>query len=287
MRTLLLAVSLTVLFSVSLNAQHKQSQVTKDFYFTDDKNKMYYETYGSGKTAILFVHGWSATCRTWDGQVDFFKDRYKVILIDLVGFGNSEHNRQDWSVQHYGADIAGLCRKLKLKNVYLVGWSLGTGIVVEAARSLRKEAKAVIPVDQLWEINNLFNKAQADKWFETEVSRYKDFNALTKYWTKDSVITARLISMRQSEEKMPDWWKPSVVSFFKWLADDLKSSVSELKIPIRAINGSWIKTNEQQWRTFYSDYKLNVFENSNHFLVWQYPQKFNETLLQIITETSK
>jgi hypothetical protein len=92
--------------------------------------------------------------------------------------------------------------------------------------------------------------------------------------------------MMPDEEKMPDWWKSSVINFFKWTAIDLMTSVSELKIPIRAMNASWVKTNEEQWKSLYSDYKLTVFENSNHFLVWQYPQKFNEKVLQIIEETS-
>ena len=89
------------------------------------------------------------------------------------------------------------------------------------------------------------------------------------------------------EDKMPWWWKPSVINFFKWIAADLKASVSELKIPIRAINASWVNTNQEQWKSLYSDYKLTVIENSNHFLVWQYPQKFNETVLQIVEETSR
>jgi hypothetical protein len=45
-------------------------------------------------------------------------------------------------------------------------------------------------------------------------------------------------------------------------------------------------TNEEQWKSFYKDYKLTVFENSNHFLVLKYPQKLHETLLQIIADTS-
>lgn len=262
------------------------SREIKDFYKTDDNNKMYYESYGSGETAIIFIHGWSVNCRSWDDQIDFFKDKYKVILIDLPGFGKSEHNRQDWSMQHYGKDVAGLCGELELKNVYLVGWSMGTAVVVEAAVMLGDDAKAVITVDQLWETENTYDSLNEEAWFDAEASRYKDFNALNSAYMNDSTLTARLISMLPPEDKMPAWWKPSVLNFFKWTATDMKASVSALKIPIRAINASWVKTNEEQWKSLYSDYKLTVIENSNHFLVWQYPQKFNETLLKIITDVA-
>jgi hypothetical protein len=117
MKTLLFVTFLIVLCPVCMNGQNhpkKTSQSdlmknpssqspsltsgqgkTKDFFLTDDGNKMYYESYGSGESAIVFIHGWSVTCRSWDDQIDFFNDKFKVILVDLPGFGKSEHNRQD------------------------------------------------------------------------------------------------------------------------------------------------------------------------------------------------
>lgn len=101
-------------------------------------------------------------------------------IIDLPGFGKSEHNRHDWSMRHYGKDVAGLCRELELKNVYLVGWSMGTAVVAEAARILGKDAKAVITVDQLWYTDNVYDSIAEEDWFDEEASRYKDFNAWIK-----------------------------------------------------------------------------------------------------------
>ncbi len=257
-----------------------------DFYNTDDKNKMYYESYGSGDKAIVFIHGWSLNCRSWDDQIDYFKDKNKVILIDLPGFGKSEHTRQDWSMQHYGKDVAGLCKELHLKTVYLVGWSLGTGVVVETARLLGKHARAVVLVDQLHQTDYVFDSLSVENWFNRQVSKYKDFNAWYKSFHSDSTLAAKYLSMMPSDARLPDWWKPSVISFFKWQENSLKESISALNVPIRAINASNMLTDEEQWKSFYKDYKLTVFENSTHMLVWEYPQKFNETLLQIINETS-
>jgi pimeloyl-ACP methyl ester carboxylesterase len=308
MKTVLVTTLVMLSLSVSLNAQSPQARLdqlalmrtfigtwqegqtpggTKDFYLTDDNNRMYYETYGSGTTAIVFVHGWSVTCRSWDDQIDFFKDKFKVILVDLPGFGNSEHNRQDWSMQHYGRDVAGLCGKLALKDVYLVGWSMGTGVVVEAAGVLGSVAKAVITVDQMHQTDNVYDSLWAEKGFDAQYATYKDFNALNEAWLQDSILTVRLLSMMPPEDTMPAWWKHSLISFFQWLGKDLKGTVSTLTIPMRAINQSGWVTNEAQWKSFYKDYQLTIFEKSNHFLVWQYPQKFNETLLRIITEASE
>lgn len=262
------------------------SREIKDFYNTDDNNKMYYESYGTGESAVVFVHGWSVNCRSWDDQIDFFKDKYRVILVDLPGFGNSGNDRNDWSMQHYGTDVAGLCKKLDLKNVYLVGWSLGTAVVVETAKLLGDNTKAVVLIDQLHQTDYVFDSIGVENWFNRQVSKYKDFNAWYKSFNNDSTIAAKYLSMMPPEDKLPDWWKHGIISFFKWQEDDLKESVSGLNLPIRAINASNIETNEEQWESFYKDYKLTIFENSTHFLVWEYPQKFNETLLRIIYETA-
>ena len=55
---------------------------------------------------------------------------------------------------------------------------MGTGVVVEAARIIGDDAKAVITVDQLWETENTYDSLSEENWFDAEASRYKDFNAL-------------------------------------------------------------------------------------------------------------
>ena len=59
---------------------------------TLDRNgvTIYYEVHGNGP-AVLLSHGYSATCRMWDGQIAALKDRYKVIVWDMRGHGQSDY----------------------------------------------------------------------------------------------------------------------------------------------------------------------------------------------------
>ena len=50
---------------------------------------IYYETHGQGP-AILLSHGYSATCRMWDGQIAALQDRFRVIVWDMRGHGQSD-----------------------------------------------------------------------------------------------------------------------------------------------------------------------------------------------------
>ena len=49
---------------------------------------IYYEVHGHGP-AILLSHGYSATCRMWDGQIAALRDRFRVIVWDMRGHGQS------------------------------------------------------------------------------------------------------------------------------------------------------------------------------------------------------
>jgi pimeloyl-ACP methyl ester carboxylesterase len=53
-----------------------------------DGVSLYYETHGSGP-ALLLSHGYGATCRMWDGQIAAFAERWRVIVWDMRGHGQS------------------------------------------------------------------------------------------------------------------------------------------------------------------------------------------------------
>jgi pimeloyl-ACP methyl ester carboxylesterase/ketosteroid isomerase-like protein len=53
-----------------------------------DGVSIHYETHGAGP-AMLLSHGYGATCRMWDGQIAAFADRYRVIVWDMRGHGQS------------------------------------------------------------------------------------------------------------------------------------------------------------------------------------------------------
>ena len=59
-----------------------------------DGVSIHYEVHGppgndSNAPPILLSHGYGATCRMWDGQVAAFADRYRLVLWDMRGHGQS------------------------------------------------------------------------------------------------------------------------------------------------------------------------------------------------------
>ncbi len=51
--------------------------------------KIFYRITGTGKPVIL-IHGFGEEAEVWNNQVDFLKDKFKLIVPDLPGTGQSE-----------------------------------------------------------------------------------------------------------------------------------------------------------------------------------------------------
>src|SRR5450755_3047200 len=97
---------------------------------TKDGTEIFYKDWGSGQP-VVFSHGWPLTADDWDGQMLFFGQRgYRVIAHDRRGHGRSAQTWNGNDMNTYADDLAQLIEKLNLKNVILVGHSMGGGEVV-------------------------------------------------------------------------------------------------------------------------------------------------------------
>jgi pimeloyl-[acyl-carrier protein] methyl ester esterase len=78
-------------------------------------------TYGTGKVLVL-LHGWGLNSGVWHTVIQPLSKRYKVITIDLPGFGENRDNcPDDFSLDN----IAALLATCIPPNAVLLGWSLG------------------------------------------------------------------------------------------------------------------------------------------------------------------
>jgi non-heme chloroperoxidase len=96
---------------------------------------LYYEDHGSGSPVVL-IHGWPLSGASWEKQVAaLLAAGHRVITYDRRGFGRSSRPGLGYDYDTFTADLDKLLRKLDLKKVALVGFSMGTG---EVTRYLAK-----------------------------------------------------------------------------------------------------------------------------------------------------
>lgn len=103
-------------------------------YLTNEtKNQfvdLFYEDYGTGQPVIL-IHGWPLSHRAWEQQTwAFVEAGFRCITYDRRGFGDSSFPWGEYDYSALASDLHAIINKLKLKNVILIGFSMGGGEVV-------------------------------------------------------------------------------------------------------------------------------------------------------------
>src|SRR5438132_10799398 len=99
------------------------------------KIDLYYEDHGSGQPVVL-IHGYPLSGASWEKQVPALLNAgHRVITYDRRGFGKSSQPTTGYTYDIFAEDLRKLITNLELREVALVGFSMGGG---EVARYLGK-----------------------------------------------------------------------------------------------------------------------------------------------------
>jgi len=134
-------------FLISCNNHSKKNIQSTKTEVQDQGVKIDYTDNGNGDTTLLFVHGWCINKTYWSNQVAYFDKKYRVITMDLPGFGKSGKNRTTWNTIAFGRDVDSVIAQLHLKNVILIGHSMAGDIIVQAAINAPHKVVGLIGID--------------------------------------------------------------------------------------------------------------------------------------------
>ena len=108
--------------------------------------ELHYEDVGTGSPVVL-IHGWPLSGRSWESQVPALVEAgHRVVTYDRRGFGDSSQPWGGYDYNTFAADLDVLLQHLDLREVALVGFSMGGGEVVRyiARYGTDRVAKAVL-----------------------------------------------------------------------------------------------------------------------------------------------
>lgn len=89
-----------------------------------DGVKIHYQEKGEGQPIVL-IHGLAASTYTWKSLFDPLSKHFRVIAIDLKGFGFSAKPDGDYSRREQARIVIGLMNHLKIEKAILAGNSMG------------------------------------------------------------------------------------------------------------------------------------------------------------------
>jgi pimeloyl-ACP methyl ester carboxylesterase len=98
---------------------------------------------GAAQT-VLLVHGYGASVSSWKPVLPELRKRFRVIAVDLPGFGKSDAREGDYSVDALADTLAQILDEKGINRVHLAGHSWGTAVAMAFVRRHRERVDKLV-----------------------------------------------------------------------------------------------------------------------------------------------
>ncbi len=188
------------------------------------------------KPALVLLHGFALDSRVWRRQVESLADDYRILLVDLPGFGPQA--RPVGEVQP-GAEIARAMDNAGLVRAHLIGASYGAAAAVDFALQSPKRVESLTLVGPML----LGRRIGIESWGRcVALANDGDRATATELFLDDPLFEA----LRQDEELFEEvrqivldygcaHWTGAVSS--RWSDPDPAPRLRDLDIPALVVSG--------------------------------------------------
>ena len=248
---------------------------------SSDGVEIVYSHAGTGPVSLLFIHGGLASRAFWAPQLAALAGAFRVAALDLAGHGDSGRNRDNWTIPAFAADVCAVAGALDLRNLVLVGNSLGGPVALEAAPQLAGRVIGVVGVDTLHEAEQVFTPDEA----QARAASYRaDFSgACAEMCGALFHPGAHLDLQAWALNVMLAMDQEVVARMMEGLAGyDLGAVFRRAGVPIRAINGDlWPTRIEANWKLA-PDFDALIMTGAGHYPMLERPGEFNGLLTDVV-----
>jgi pimeloyl-ACP methyl ester carboxylesterase len=229
-----------------------------------------YRDEGAGKT-ILLLHGWQDNLHTFDALVSLLSQTYRVIRLDLPGFGQSETPKEVWDLDNYVKFVENFIQKIHLQVDVLIGHSFGGRIAIKGAAKKNLQPNKIVLVNSagIAKNNTLRNSVlKTGAKIAGAIIRIPPLSFWRKKWRKkiyESIGSDYLNAGAMKE------------TFLKIIAEDLSTSAKKISAPTLLIWGEndteTPLSDGQRLAKLISNSRLEIIKNTGHFVHQEKPEE--------------
>jgi len=250
-----------------------------------DGTPIAYEVYGAGEPTLVFVHGWSCDGRYWRAQVPYFSQKYRVVVLDLAGHGNSGMGRKRYTMAAFGEDVRAVTEAAGSRRVILIGHSMGGSVIAEAARLMPGRVIGLIGVDTLQNIEYPMTKKELKKM---TAPLEKDFRAGARQFVGSMISPNTDPQLREWILADMSAAPPAVAMsamkdmMTRYITGEAARSFDKVRVPVVAVNADKWPVNYEANRRHMLSFETIILKDADHFLMMNRPDEFNAALEQAV-----
>jgi pimeloyl-ACP methyl ester carboxylesterase len=289
MKTGSLLFGLIMIFLAACNSPKMENKENHEGAFVHNGAVINYRTEGKGDTTLLFIHGWCIHQNYWDSQVAYFSPKYRVVTIELPTQSTAGKPRSTWTIEEYGKDVAAMIDTLALKNVVLIGHSMGGDVMLEAAVRSQDAVVGLVGIDNFKDVGVTYSpdiQAEIDQFFQglradfaNVASIYADQSLF--HPSTDSLVKERVKNdLRQSD---PAIAISVLESLMPYATKHEKTLLGQVTQKLYLLNSDATPTPMDSLLVYAkSDVEIAPIEATGHYPMIEKPARFNQLLEEIL-----
>ena len=263
--------------------------------------------------ALILLHGFPESHRTWRGLVPLLADRYRLIMPDQRGFAGSDapQDKDEYKIDKIVADLFALVDRLGLDDFTLVGHDWGGAVAWAAALKGDPRLKRLIIINAPHPV--IFQKSLIEDADQRAASQYitafrtPGFEAAVEAMGWDTFfdksfsghVDLSLIPPHEKAQYLAEWQQPGVfTAMLNWyraaavivpppsvtlpLPDFLLRAFPKVQVPTLVVWGmrdkALLPVQLEGLDTLVDDLSIVRVPDAGHFLPWEKPQAVAEPL---------
>jgi non-heme chloroperoxidase len=262
---------------------------------------LYYEDHGAGKPVVL-IHGYPLSGASWEKQLGvLLAAGYRVITYDRRGFGKSSQPTTGYDYDTFAEDLHKLITKLELRDIALVGFSMGGGEVVRYIGKYGSDhvSKVVIlsgvppyllktPDNPEGVDENVFTGIET----AVKADRYAFFTEFFKNFYNTDLLMEKLVSEQTVQASWNVAAGSSAIASFACVSTwhtDFRKDVARINVPALVMHGDAdrilpIAAAGQRTAKLIKGARLVVVGGGPHCITWTHSEIVNRELLGFLAE---
>jgi pimeloyl-ACP methyl ester carboxylesterase len=247
-----------------------------------DGRRVHYENHGTGREAIVLIHGWTCGLEFWRGQIPDLSKRTRVIAIDLPGHGKSDKPEIPYSIEFFARAVDAVMQDAGVDRAVLAGHSMGTPVARQFYRKYPKKTLGLVIVDG--PLRPFGDKKMMDGFIAPlRGPDYKERAAQFIDGMMGPEVSAGL--REQIKTSMLSTPQYVAVSAMEGMAEESIWKQGKIEVPVLAVMAKspfWPADNEQFFRSVAPNLDYQMWSGVSHFLMMEKPKEFSDAVIAFL-----
>lgn len=242
---------------------------------------------GRGDPALVFLHYWGGSSRTWDIVAGKLSDEYRAIATDHRGWGDSAAPERGYAITDLANDAQDAIDALNLQRYVLVGHSMGGKVAQLLASRRPRGLQGVVLVAP----SPPSPMALPDEQRAAMAAAYDSRESIG--WVLDNVLTANPLTPELREQVMVDSLRGAREAKAAWpnaaMLEDITAEVGSIDVPVLVIAGELdqvdrVETLQKELLPRIEGARLHVLPGTGHLSPLEAPSALASLIRQFVRE---